>query len=1124
MKRLISMLVLIAMMFTMVMAAVPAWADEATGDTTTGDTTTGDTTTEEETPTLPPMSTEVVATYNVNWKTLGDLGTMRSQWLYERQPGQNNMDKKYNITLTETELKLSTGDGKGGDHRQYYSEVMFDLTADTQYVYEFEVDTTPGDLGGAIFAFANNPKARDEGDGKKDIFGVNISDMIACYYIAGNLNSGSADLKFGGYWANYGYEDEKNIKEDLKDAKVSEDGYTKYKITYNGLTVKFYYENTTGEYTELYADKTITLAEGAKLAFGSYTRSEHVGNLKNCVVYAMNDAAAEVIENGYLNSRITLADAMLARAEGTYTPATRAALDTACTAAKAVATNKDATAEQIAEAAAALAEKITTIRVAANKTPLKESIDKANAAIEGKTAADFVERYYTPFKEALDAAILIRDDVEAIQSDVDPLKKALDNTLKYLTPAGQACVIDLTAVLTAYAALKETDYTPNTWVNLATPYANAKALSENEALTDANQTEIDNAVKALDDAIKALVKRANFGVLNTTITRAEALDMTDYKPESIDANFAQLIADGKVVLADLNATQEAVDAAVKAISDAVAKLVAYRSNVLAIVPADDYEVNDKESYPNPNYYNKITDMSYHGLGNVFYYDYHKVLAATKTNADKWANYQPGQVFPESMKALGWSGSADYVLRLSKNISGSGTNRVTDGYKLKNDGDDNNLNHRANPTIINGKTYGHAYGFSFAKAPTVDSVAFYLPTNTNIASIDVYGAVLGQTEDGKVLYGKANKNDIVEVDGAQCEDATTAKKIYLGTINVPAAVAGADNIMASGDLAQAMKVDYIYFALTMKSGVGANAYYMMFEVELYGLNDGVEVADFTALNAAYDIYTNSIATDYTEESWNAVLAVIEQYKNVINNVFSAQADVTAAAEALDAALKALVLKPTDWTAIDAALATVADANAFTPATYEAFKAIYDAVVALRAQANVPQSVADAALAELNTAIASLEKRANTTALKAALDDAKTLKEDEWNGDKIKWKMFANAIAEAEALLANENATQAQVDKVVEDLAFRKSELVKVDKPATPTPAPGDPVDPGDPGDGTEKPTEKVTDKETEKDTEKGTETEKETDEEKKGCGSSVALSALAIVGVIGTAVVLKKKED
>ena len=39
-----------------------------------------------------------------------------------------------------------------------------------------------------------------------------------------------------------------------------------------------------------------------------------------------------------------------------------------------------------------------------------------------------------------------------------------------------------------------------------------------------------------------------------------------------------------------------------------------------------------------------------------------------------------------------------------------------------------------------------------------------------------------------------------------------------------------------------------------------------------------------------------------------------------------------------------------------------------------------------------------------------------------------------------------------------------------------------------------------------------------------ETEPKETEKKGGCGSSVALSALAVVAVVGTAVVLKKKED
>ena len=66
--------------------------------------------------------------------------------------------------------------------------------------------------------------------------------------------------------------------------------------------------------------------------------------------------------------------------------------------------------------------------------------------------------------------------------------------------------------------------------------------------------------------------------------------------------------------------------------------------------------------------------------------------------------------------------------------------------------------------------------------------------------------------------------------------------------------------------------------------------------------------------------------------------------------------------------------------------------------------------------------------------------------------------------------------------------------------------------------------------TEKPTEKPTDATdkptdaTESEKDDSTETEAPADKVCGGCGSSAALSAIAIVGMIGTAIVLKKKED
>ena len=1495
MKRLISILVLVAMMLTSFAATISAVADEIVegGETET-----------------PVVETE--KTYNVNWKELAENKTMRAQWLYDQGPYQNNMDAKYDITATENSLTLNSG-SKGGDHRQYFSDVMFPLTADTQYVYEFEVNT-PGTIGGAIFAYANNPLARDENDDKKDVDGNWISDTIAAYFLMGNLNSGSADLKFGGYWSNYGYEDSKNHKENLVDAKVSEDGYTKWKIVYNGLTVKFYYQNSTEEYTELYAAETITLVEGAKLAFGSYTQSEWTGNFRNCVVTAKNEAAVaamnatlatdktafdaemakvaalvetdwfsadwakfttaiaaakanadaakyqyqvdaatakaakaitvlnvtasaikpavealiadveaivavpetqalyteaswgrmtaaleaakttvanaeakqgelvaaynvllatkkglltkelaaknvynvnwkylverttmksqwcfdasegqnnwnskfttyatensiyakpigngdvrqyystdlmfditentyyeyvfsakndpnrptgyagvvigwaidnnayieggdkgewkgdimsayflygafqnksdlgdcfdlgltygyrstgkdddnpnytintatgenlgngtgvakldadgyatyKVIYDGYNVTVLYLAeddtfkpvfgdkvgvfapgakvalgiynrtegrniyvkDAVLtsyneaaaenivnvtaakaiaageaAIAEDNYTPATVKAVKDAIAAVKAI--KADTPAADVDAAIAALQTAILGLKKA-DKTALIAAIDAANAAIADKTAADFEERYYTPFAAALEAAIAANVDENATQEVVDAALAELVKTHKYLTPAGAACKVDLVDILAVYAKLVETEYKPSSWATLAAPFATANGLNENAELTNADQTAIDEAVVALDTAIKALVKRANFAKLQAIYDRAVALDVDDYTNWT-ELNMAAIMASAAETLENLELDQADVDAAHKALNDAINALLTWRSNVLAIVPADDYQVNDTVSYPNPDWYNKITDMAYHGLGNVFYYDYHKFVAQQ--------GIVPGTKFDKSLGDTGYSmqGSGDHTIRLGTNVSGSGTNRVTDG--VKEGGTD--LSHRATPVSINGKVYGHAFGFAFLKAPTVDSIAVYLPTDTKIVSIDVYGAVLTKDAAGNTLYGKADKNAIVtDADGVQCEDATTTKKIYLGTIDVPAAVAGAANILAAGDFAQAMKVDYIYFALTMAEGTGKNAYYGIKEIELFGLADGETVngkaaPNFAAVNAAYAAFMDCVKADYTDASWAAVEAVLEQYKDVINNLKADQADVDAAAAAIDAAVKALVANPADWSGLDEqiTIGSAFKAEDYTPLTFAPFKAAYDAAVALRAATNVPQTAVNKALAALTAVIEALEKRADTTTLKAALEEAKSLKKEEWNKNLIAWNMFENSIKAAEALLANENATQAEVDKVTADLASRRADLKPADAPVAPPTV--DPVDPN-PGESetnaTEKPTEEAT---------KAPETDAPADDKEPaeegcgGCGSSAAISAIAIVSVIGTAVVIKKKED
>ena len=896
-------------------------------------------------------------------------------------------------------------------------------------------------------------------------------------------------------------------------AKLDADGYATYKVIYDGYNVTVLYLAEDDTFKPVFGDKVGVFAPGAKVALGIYNRNEGRNiYVKDAVLTAYNEAAAEILTETATAYSVALAEKLLAEKE-LYTPATIEALEKALAAVKAI--NAETSVADADAAIAALESAIANKKYYADRTALQAAIDAANAALEGKTAADFVAKYYDPFKTAYDNAVAINENDDVLQADVDAAAKALVDAQVYLTPAGQACKVDLAAVLAKYDALVETDYKPSSWATLAAPYAAAKALFDNAETTDADQDAIDAAVVALDDAIAALVKRADFRKLTIAINRAEALDKADYKNWSVD----EALAAAKAMATNYEATQEEIDAVIEALTAAVDELVAYRSNVLLIAPDDNYTCISDEYGENPTWYNKITDMSYHGLGNVFYYDYYKVLAAKV--AEGAEGFVLGQAFPSSMKTMGIQGSADYTLRLGTNMSGGGSNRVTDGYKLWNSKADDNLNHRANPTIINGKTYGHAFGFSFLKAPTVDSIAFYLPTDTKIVSIDVYGSVRQTLADGTVLYGKADKTAVVtDENGTQCEDSTTAEKIYLGTINVPAAEDGADNILATGDFVQAMKVDYIYFALTMAEGTGKNNYYYMCEVELYGLNegetvDGVAVADFTAVNAAFKNYAPLVASDYTEASWEALEAALAKNAAIVSSCLSAQADVTAAAAEIQGAIDALVINAADKTALDAA---IADAKKFaeldyTPNTFNPLKEALAAAEALSANAEATQSDVDVATKAVNDAIAALVKRADKSALQPAIDEAKKtidLKEY-YQGNTVAWRMFENQYNKLVALLADDNATQADVDSAIADLAAKKAELVvtegmtlpteptETDAPATDAPATDAPA--------TDAPA-----------------TDAPADSGCGGCGSSAALSALAIVGVIGTAVVLKKKED
>ena len=676
----------------------------------------------------------------------------------------------------------------------------------------------------------------------------------------------------------------------------------------------------------------------------------------------------------------------------------------------------------------------------------------------------------------------------------------------YGLESGAADFSALKTAIANYNKLSSKDYEADSWATLAAPLATAQSLNKSALST---QTDINNATTALNNAMNALVKvNPNKVLLKDAIAQAKAINASGCTEDS----YADLQAKLAAAEAVLNAEVFDDNAAITAygnLNNALAALVR-KVNVMG---------------------NSDANTQFAGNGNVFYYDYYKYVAAK--------GYTAGQAFPTTMNAAGDQGKEEYMLRLGT-ISGSGTASVCDGVK-----DSGSFDHARGDIIIGTKTYGHAFGYSFMNPVTVDQVMFYLPANTAVESIDVYGAVRSGT-----TYGRE------------------AQKVLLGTFSVPSSG------IAGGSLTEAYKVDYIFFAVNFKSGTSGN--YKFYEIELYGLDKGA--ADFSALKNAIANYGILDSTAYEPDSFATLATPLANAKEVNKNCLATQADVDAAAKALTDAIAALVVKKADKTALQTAIDSTASLvqTEYTEGSWANLEEVLAEADEIMKNDAATQDEVDQAVKDINTAVKRLMKAGDKGELETKLAEAKELKQADYNCTPLAWFMLEKAITAAEEVMANKSASAIEVSTALDDLATAiknigdskpaesetqapetqapetqapetqapetqapetqapETQAPETQAPATQAPATQAPATqaPATQAPATQAPqtqapiTELPETLEPSIDTmetgETGTETMSVT--AKGACGSSIAVSALAVVGVIGTAVVLKKKED
>ena len=215
----------------------------------------------------------------------------------------------------------------------------------------------------------------------------------------------------------------------------------------------------------------------------------------------------ETVDKTQLNAKLT--EAEQAVTERTLTFEHRGseeeqALFEAVVMARALSQSPLATAEEVEQSVAALTDALDglpELPAQVDKSKLQAAITEAEKLQE----SDYTAASWSAFQTALAAARQMLDSETASQTQVDDALTALDNAVKALEKA-PAPVVDkskLQAAITEAEKLQKDDYTAASWSAFQTALAAAKTVAEDEG---ASQTQVDDVLTALDNAVKALEK------------------------------------------------------------------------------------------------------------------------------------------------------------------------------------------------------------------------------------------------------------------------------------------------------------------------------------------------------------------------------------------------------------------------------------------------------------------------------------------------------------------------------------------------------------------------------------------------------------------------------------------
>ncbi|MCI9087925.1 MAG: hypothetical protein HFJ32_05195, partial [Clostridia bacterium] len=762
-------------------------------------------------------------------------------------------------------------------------------------------------------------------------------------------------------------------------------------------------------YTEAsYTELTTAIQNAKAVVADENATQEQINNAKTTLENAVN----ELVDISELRTAIQNAE-NAGYVESDYSTDSWSFYQTTLGVAKSVLNNKEATQTQVNGAKEALAEAINGLTT--DKTELEAAIDTVNNA--GYKAEDYTEATYTALTSALQAAEDIVANEDAKQSEINDAKIALENAVNELINISALKASVKTAEEAGYV---ESDYSEASWKTYTDALQAAKDVI---AKGNATVEEIETAKTNLETAINGFTtdKTELEAIIN-------AVEAKNYQANNYTLNsyvtLINAISDAKSVVADKDAKQSEINSAKEALENAERELVDITA-LKAIIQEVESANYDKDNYSTTSW-KALEDALKNAQGITLKKD------ATKTEVEEAV-----QALRDAMNGLTTDKTA--LETAITNVEAENYNQAdytANSYTVLTDAlqaaKDMVANEDATQKQINeAKTVlDNAISelVSIAGLNNAIETAENAGYNENDYSPESWKAYTDALQAAKDMAAKVDATK-EEVANAKTNLEEAIGELGTNTTVLENAITAVENAGYNADNYTVGSYGALTNALQAAKDIVANenATQQQINNAKIALDEAVNgLVDISALRT--DIQTAENAgynqEDYSVDSWKTYTDALQAAKDIVAKENATKAEVAEAKTALQTAINGLT---TDRAELEAVITTVETADYkqadYTANSYATLTNALQAAKDVVENENATQSQINEAKIALEEAISGL---VNISGLNKVIQDAENANYNAEDYTVESWNAYTTTLGVAKTVVANEGATQKQID--------------------------------------------------------------------------------------------------